>query len=209
MNRSLAFFGAFNPPTAAHLSLARFALEQTGAEQVIFVPSRSAYIRDDQGKDYAYTDEQRLAMLNAAAETRPWMRVYDGEIRHETQPRTYTTLCALRDRGMASALLMGSDKLPELEKGWRHVREIAEEFGIVCLSRGSDECGKMIREDPYLNSLAPYIRVLETPRETRGVSSTAVRQRVKLIRDVREELAGMVPGEILDMLFVTGENTGK
>ena len=201
MNRSLAFFGAFNPPTTAHLSLARFAMEQTGAEQVIFVPSRAAYIRDDQGKDFAYTDEQRLAMLNAAAESRPWMRVYDGEIRQETQPRTYTTLCSLREQGMTASLLMGSDKLPELEKGWRHVREIAEEFGIVCLTRGSDSCGEMIREDPYLRTLAPYIRILETPRETRDISSTAVRQRVKRIREAREEIAGMVPEEIVDLVI--------
>ena len=201
MNRSLAFFGAFNPPTTAHLSLARFAMEQTGAEQVIFVPSRAAYIRDDQGKDFAYTDEQRLEMLNAAAESRPWMQVYDGEIRQETQPRTYTTLCSLREKGMTASLLMGSDKLPELEKGWRHVREITEEFGIVCLTRGSDACEEMIREDPYLRTLAPYIRVLETPRETRNVSSTAVRQQVKRIREAREEIAGMVPVEIIDLVI--------
>ena len=201
MSRSLAFFGAFNPPTVAHLSLARFALGQTDAEQVIFVPSRAAYIRDDQGKDFAYTDAQRLAMLNRAAKTRTWMQVYDGEIRQKTQPRTYATLCDLREKGITASLLLGSDKLPELEKGWRHVREIAEEFGIVCLSRGTDPCETMIREDPYLRTLAPYIRVLETPAETRGVSSTAVRQRVRQIREAREELAGMVPEEILELLL--------
>lgn len=197
----LAFFGAFNPPTVAHLSLAQFALEKTGARQVIFVPSQAAYIREDQGKDFAYTDRQRLAMLNAAAECRSWMRVYDGEIRQENQPRTYVTLCALREQGITASLLMGSDKLPELEKGWLHVKEIAEEFGIVVLSRGSDECSKMIREDPYLSGLAPYIRVLETPEETRNVSSTAVRQQVRQIRELRDKLAGMVPAEILDMVI--------
>ena len=200
MNRPLAFFGAFNPPTAAHLDLACFAMEQTGAEQVIFVPSRSAYIRDDQGKDYAYTDGQRLRMLNTAAKSRPWMRVYDGEIHGETQPRTYTTLCRMRDEGTSAALLMGSDKLPELEKGWRHVREIAEEFGIVCLTRGSDACGEMIRKDPYLRTLEPYIRVLETPPETRNISSTAVRERVRRIREAQAELAEMVPQEIIPLL---------
>ena len=51
MKKALAFFGAFNPPTTAHLELARYALEQTGRESVVFVPSRSAYIREEQGKD--------------------------------------------------------------------------------------------------------------------------------------------------------------
>ena len=75
-------------------------------------------------------------MLRAAAASRPWMRVEDWELREERQPRSYDTLCHLRSRGETAALLMGSDKLPELEHGWLHVPEIAAEFGIVCLARG-------------------------------------------------------------------------
>ena len=196
----LAFFGAFNPPTAAHLELARFAMEKTEAEQVIFVPSRAAYIREDQGKDFTYPDEERLAMLRKTAESRPWMAVTDWEMKQERQPRTYETLCHLREEGFGAALLMGSDKLPELEKGWLHVEEIVREFGIVCLTRGRDECRRMLREDPYLNRLAGGIRVLETPEDTRGISSTEVRRRIREIRRLEEELAGMIPPEIRTML---------
>ena len=51
MKRVLAFFGAFNPPTVAHIELARFAMERTGRDGVVFVPSKSVYIRGEQGKD--------------------------------------------------------------------------------------------------------------------------------------------------------------
>ena len=196
----LAFFGAFNPPTAAHLELARFAAEALGAEQVIFVPSKSVYIRGEQGKDFAYTDGERLAMLLKAAETRPWMAVSDWEMRQERQPRTYETLCHLRDEGFPARLMIGSDKLPELEHGWLHTREIAEEFGFVCLERGGDKCEQMIQTDPYLRTLADGIRVLETPAETRGISSTEVRRRIREIRRIEKELAEMVPPEIRPML---------
>jgi len=197
----LAFFGAFNPPTVAHLELARFAREKTGAEQAVFVPSRAVYIREAQGKDYAYTDEQRLAMLRAAAEKRPWMAVTDWEMRQERQPRSYETLCHLREEeGGPVKLLMGSDKLPELEHGWLHVEEIVREFGIVCLTRGADECGRMLREDPYLRSLADGIMVLETPESLRGVSSTEVRKRIREIRRMEEELERLVPPEIRELL---------
>ena len=40
MKNVLAFFGAFNPPTRAHLELADFARRETGRDGVIFVPSR-------------------------------------------------------------------------------------------------------------------------------------------------------------------------
>ena len=92
MIHALAFFGAFNPPTAAHLRLAEFALDETGREQAVFVPSKSVYIRDEQGKDVAYSDAQRLSMLEKAAETRPWMKVFDWEMRQPRQPRSYETL---------------------------------------------------------------------------------------------------------------------
>ena len=193
MPRPLAFFGAFNPPTVAHVDLAHFALKQLGAPFVTFVPSKSRYIQDDQGKDFAYSDGQRLAMLRAAAASRPWMRVTDWELRQPAQPRTYHTLCALREEtGDAPALLMGSDKLPELAGGWLYVPEIAREFGIVCLARGQDACQEMIQGDPFLRSLG--IRVVETPPDTRNVSSSAVRQRLAEIR-------AMVPEEVCPLLF--------
>lgn len=199
MTNGLAFFGAFNPPTRAHLDLARFALEKTGGEQVIFVPSKAVYIRDDQGKDSVYTDQQRLAMLRAAAEQRPWMTVTDWEMRQERQPRTYETLCHLKEEGRPAALLMGSDKLPELEHGWQHVREIAAEFGIVCMARGKDDCREMIRSNAFLSSLG--IRVLETPENTRNVSSTRVRALIRQGREAEEELIRLVPEEILEILM--------
>ena len=197
---ALAFFGAFNPPTTAHMELARFALEAAGRERAVFVPSRSGYIRTEQGKDFAYEDGQRLAMLRRAAETRSWMDVTDWELRQDHQPRTYETLCCLRKEGYDAALLMGSDKLRELEHGWLYVEDIAREFGMVCLARGKDECSRIIREDPYLNRLSPYIRVLETPAETRDLSSTKVRSLVREIRGKQAELARMVPPELLDMI---------
>ena len=139
MKKALAFFGAFNPPTTAHIELAHYAMVQTGRETVVFVPSRSAYIREEQGKDYAYSDRARLAMLRAAREKRPWMAVTDYELTLDHQPRSYETLCRLKEEGYEAALLMGSDKLTELETGWKYVREIAEEFGIVCMERAGDD----------------------------------------------------------------------
>ena len=201
----LAFFGAFNPPTIAHLSLAGFAAERTGAERVIFVPSRAAYIRGDQGKDFAYTDGERLRMLRAAAANRAWMEVCDWEMRQDHQPRTYETLCHFREEGRRPGLLMGSDKLAELETGWLHVEEIAKEFGVVCLTRGEDECREMIQNSDFLRKLAPWIRVLETPAETRNISSTAVRREVAKLREAEEKIRAMIPGEIYEMLTAPRE----
>ena len=199
MKTALGFFGAFNPPTMAHLTLARVAAEETGFSQTIFVPSRSDYIRNFQGKDYAYSDETRLRMLRRLAETRPWMGVTDIELCMDRQPRTYITLCQMREQGVQASLLMGTDKLRELEK-WRYVEQIAREFGIVCVDRGEDDGERLLREDPYLRSIAPYVRIIRGPEALKDVSSSAVRRRVTEIRRLREEIAAMTPTEIMDLL---------
>ena len=196
MKKILAFFGAFNPPTAAHIELAKFAKEQTGHEGVMFVPSKSVYISLSQGKDFAYSDLTRLEMLRAAASTRPWMDVTDIEIKAERQPRTYNTLCKLRDIGYKPTLLLGSDKLPELENKWLYVKEMAEEFGIVCLARGDDDCQRILCENPFLSSIAERIKIVVTPKEMRDVSSTKVRNALKGGK-ITDEIKNMLPSEIL------------
>lgn len=209
MKSALAFFGAFNPPTAAHIGLAEFALTQTGRELAVFVPSKAVYIRDEQGKDFAYSDAMRLQMLKAAAKTRPFMRVSDWEMRQPRQPRSYETLCHLRDEGIQASLLLGSDKLPELEHGWKHVGEIAREFGFVCNGRGTDECEAMIRQDPYLSTLAEYIEVVRSSDLLRGVSSTGVRRRLSRIRALKREVQALVPNEVLPLLDLEDETPSE
>ena len=198
MKNVLAFFGAFNPPTRAHLDRADFAFRAAGREGVIFVPSRSDYIRDDQGKRGVFSGEARLAMLRRLAETRPWMRVSDWELLQPEQPRSYVTLCALREAGFTPALLMGSDKLREFST-WRFVPEIAKQFGIVCLTRGEDSCREIIEGDPVLKELQEYITLLDPPDDWKHISSSKVREALR--EDRLEDLTRMVPGEILPMLL--------
>ena len=178
MKKVLAFFGAFNPPTAAHLELADFARKATGREGVIFVPSRAAYIRGFQQKDAVFSDEVRLEMLETLAKTRPWMQVTGWELQQETQPRSYITLCHLREEGYEPSLLIGSDNLKALPR-WKFVPEIAKEFGIVCLERGQDSCREIMENDPFLSSLSAYIELPEIPGTWRNVSSSGIRAQLR------------------------------
>ena len=194
MGRSLAFFGAFNPPTRAHIELAEYARASVRAVDVIFVPSKSSYILGEQKKGFAFSDEDRLAMLKKIAGKRPTMRCTDIELKQPEQPRTYHTLCMLRDQGEAPMLLMGADKLPELDHLWSYVPEIAAEFGIVCMDRADMDCDAIIRESPFLTSL--NIQVVHVPDTYKEVSSTRIRQCLAELYDLDEELHGLLPEEL-------------
>ena len=194
--KALVFGGAFNPPTKAHVDLALSAMEQTGFEKVIFVPSKMRYITEAQQKDYAFDDHARLAMLRRIAEGKTWMEVSDYELTCAEQPRTYRTLCHLREEGYECRLLFGSDKLTELQTGWKHVEEIAAEFGVVCMERYEDDCRRIIDEDPYLSKLRDRITVIATPAEYHAVSSTAVRAEYMRMCGSFRKLQEMVPAEL-------------
>lgn len=196
MQGVLAFFGAFNPPTRAHVALAHCAMRQLGAGGVVFVPSQTAYIRDVQGKSHAFSDAARLDMLRAVERARPWARVSDLEIRSPYQPTTYETLGRLAQMGPRPMLLMGSDKLPELQRRWAHAGRIAREYGIACLSRAGDDARRCILSDPFLSGLAPYIRLVDTPPDFRFASSTAVRALCAKDPPDHSAIRALVPEEL-------------
>ncbi len=194
MTASLAFFGAFNPPTAAHIDLAEFAMKALGRDHVIFVPSQSTYISGFQGKDYAFSNEERLSMLNTVAAARPWMRVCDWEMKQEKQPKTYETLCHLREEGECPSLLLGADKLIELETKWQFTREISDEFGIVCMDRGADNCEEIIRGSEFLRGL--NLTRVNVPDEYHGISSTEARKYLRQIQEAKDALKDILPPEL-------------
>lgn len=196
MRRGIAFCGAFNPPTIAHIELANQVRREQNFDCVIFVPSRQEYIRQEQGKDFAFTNQDRLEMLNKIAESRDWMYVSDHELNLSYQPRTFETLTALKEKGYQLSLLLGSDKLPELEHHWRHVREMAEEFGFIVISRNGDNAEKMVDSNEYLRQLKPYITFASVDTKYQYVSSTMVRQHLKEISFHREEIEKLLPPEL-------------
>lgn len=194
MSRVLVFGGAFNPPTIAHIESAAYALEKSGYDQVVFVPTKMTYIRTDQHKDYAFTDEQRLEMLQKIADTHPWMQVSDYEINSEKQPRTLVTLRHLSESFDHCSLLFGSDKLKELETGWMRADLIAKEHGIWCMSRNGDHCEEIIDNDPYLTGLKDYIHIIHLPEKYQDISSSGVR---KLLKEKNyEEALRLIPEEL-------------
>src|SRR5579875_2540178 len=67
-----AYPGSFNPPTVAHLAVARAALEQAGLDRVDLVVSESALGKEDV---LVPSLDDRVATLRRVASTRPWLGV--------------------------------------------------------------------------------------------------------------------------------------
>lgn len=193
---TLAFFGAFNPPTRAHVCLSRHAMLTTRADGVLFVPSKMEYIRDFQKKSGVFSDAARLDMLRLIAAARPWLKVTDMEIKAAKQPYTYDTLCRLRESGLTPKLLIGSDNLPGLGKCWYRAESILAEFGVVCVRRAGDDDEAMISRLPRLNRLKARIFIVDAPEDWRHLSSTRARSLMSQTPPDTEALRAVVPEEL-------------
>ena len=148
------------------------------------------------------------AMLQKIAEERDWAEVCDYELKAAKQPRTYETLCHYRDLGYQCSLLFGSDKLPELETVWRHVEDICREFGIVCMKRSTDRPEELLETDPYLSGISQWITILETPDDTKSVSSTQIRRILAAMQEEYAALKLQLPEELHKVMlgYVDGGN---
>lgn len=194
MKKGLMFGGAFNPPTNAHIELAKYACNCTHRDCVVFVPSKMTYIENDQHKDFAFDDTARVKMLQEIAKTRDWMKVSTYEIEAEVQPRSYFTLQYLKQQKYDCSLLFGSDKLAELKTGWKYMAEIAKEFGIVCMVRAEDDVKQIIAANDFLRTIEPYIEIVDTPKTWRSISSSEVR---RLYEEKQyDKIDAMIPVEL-------------
>ena len=201
LKKMLAFFGAFNPPTNAHIELAEFAMKETGSEEVIFIPSQSEYILDDQKKNYAFEDGERIYMLDSLTHKRPWLAVCNHDIAADTQPRSYETLCWLRDKyHIQPKLLIGEDQFRQMETNWKYVPEIAKEFGIVVITRPYSFANSCDRNSPFYQSIAQYVTEIRAPSVYKGMSSTDVRWHIQQAKLHFNSIKNTVPPEVLQYI---------
>lgn len=95
--------GSFNPLTVAHLAIAEAAVHARGLQRVDLAMSRSAINKEHVDRPLF---EHRLAVLHAAAESRPWLGVV------VTEARLLVDIAAGYD-----VLVMGADK-------WHQVNDV-------------------------------------------------------------------------------------
>ena len=200
MKKVLAFFGAFNPPTKAHIDLAKLAMEQTGRDGVMFIPSKSDYILNDQKKGFAFSDEERIGMLYEISRSNSWMAFTTHDMVSEKQPCSYETLQWLRDAcDYQPSLLVGADQFARMEHEWKHVPEIAKEFGIVCMPRYLfHRTEGLLKNVPFYQKIAPYVTLVKVPYEYEynPISSSRARAYLSVVQEGLKDLRDAVPSEV-------------
>ena len=143
--------GTFNPPTLAHLELAKRAKEKVNADYVIFVPAKTSYLRNwkkYQNSDI-YDDKVRIKMIKSC-ET-DWLKVDTCEIDEIVSGSSYDTIQYLKNKYHTKEIYfaVGSDKLEEIPR-WKYSELLLTTEKFLVMKRNYDNIEEMIKSNDTL-----------------------------------------------------------
>lgn len=186
------FGGSFNPPTVAHINLAKQVLEEMNEiEKVIFVPVSTKY-----NKKGLASDEVRLNMLKSICNSQENLEVSDLELKSERQLYTIETLRIIEKQnpGKEIYFIIGTDNLKELET-WYNPDELLKNFKIIVLDRGEDNTDEIIEKSEFLKKYKSSFIKLKNIKKM-NISSSYIREQLKLGKTVQNWVPEEISAEV-------------
>ncbi len=184
------FGGTFNPPHKGHMRLVSDFTDRLGLQKVFIVPDKRPVhkICED-----LVIDDRRVEMCRLAF-TRPEYEISRMEVDRESDSYTVLTLLEIKRLYPDDEiyLIIGSDMFLCFHKWYKH-KEIMENCTLCVASRDDEESIYALRSYAF-SQFRIYIKELEgkgiiiSPISPFPVSSSALRERMKLGEDVGEYL---------------------
>lgn len=174
--RLAIFGGTFDPPHVGHLLAAEDAYDRLSLDRIIFVPAASQPLKV--GRAVAAQD-QRLAMVRLLAEGDVRFDVSTIELERAGLSFTVDTLAHFAAIYPAAErfLLLGADVLATFAQ-WREPKRVLELARPVILEREGERA-------PTLPAGVDESAILRLPTRRIDVSSTEIRERVRLGKSIR------------------------
>jgi nicotinate-nucleotide adenylyltransferase len=175
--------GSFDPPHNAHLALARLARDQLRLDELVLVPAGQPWQKADRGMA---PPADRAAMLRAAIEGEPGMRVDECELRRTGPSYTLDTVLELQARpeyrAAAWFLVLGQDQYARLHT-WHRWQDLLSRVTLAVAGRE----GHQPEPSTPVAAVPHQVQALAMP--AMPLSSSDVRERIER----GESIAEVVP----------------
>ena len=174
--------GTFDPVHLGHLVIAEEAREALGLDEVVLVPAGRPYFKV--GRDVTEAGH-RLAMVEQAVESNPFLRASEVETRRPGATYTIDTLVGLRQElgdDVGLYLILGLDALAELDR-WHNPTRILDISTIVGAPRPGWECFDARVVEEVRPGASNDVVLLGGPLV--GVSGSDIRRRVSEGRSIK------------------------
>ncbi len=174
MARIGIYGGTFNPPHVGHMEAAKQALELLGLEKLLLIPDRIAPHK--QLPEGSAMPEQRLKMLQLAAQGDPRLEVSDMELQREGVSYTYQTVLALKEQYPEDelVLLMGTDMFLSFDT-WKNPDIILKYASLGVFYRGEkNEIADISAKKKQMEERGVRVELVEN--KVTAISSTDLRR---------------------------------
>lgn len=188
------FGGSFNPPTVAHINLAKEILNNENIEKIILVPVSTKY-----NKNGLAPDEVRYNMLQTICNKYNNIEVSSIELDTPRQLYTIETLKMLQEQypNNEVCFVIGTDNLKELET-WHEAEDLINEFRIMVLKRDGDNMKEIIKQSPVLSKYENSFIFLDNIQQI-DLSASYIREKIQQNQDITELVPEEIEQEVIEI----------
>ncbi|MCI8961987.1 MAG: nicotinate (nicotinamide) nucleotide adenylyltransferase [Clostridia bacterium] len=166
--------GSFNPPTKAHIELAKKVIKECSLDKVIFVPVGDLYEKEGMAKAI-----HRYNMLEIASNREVNLQVSDIEIRETKNYKTIEIFEILKNEYRKEEIyfIMGADNLQKLPF-WHESNKLVSDYNYIILDRGLTKTKDIIENNELLKKNEKRFTIISNI-EFYDCSSTTIREQIK------------------------------
>lgn len=151
------FGGSFNPPTYAHINIAKTAIKQLRLDKFFFVPVGNSYNKPD-----LIDEKHRYNMLKIACENEEKLYVEDIELNQKDKLSAIEVFKMIEEKYRANAeifFVMGADNFVKLPT-WNESERLISRYKYIIFERGNFNLQQNIEKNDMLKKNSKNFNIL-------------------------------------------------
>lgn len=151
------FGGSFNPPTYAHINIAKTAIEQLKLDKFFFVPVGNSYNKPD-----LIDGKNRYNMLKIACENEEKLYVEDIELNQKDKLSAIEAFKMIEEKYSANLdiyFVMGADNFVKLPT-WNEAERLISRYKYIIFERGEFNLQQNIEKNDMLKKNSKNFNIL-------------------------------------------------
>lgn len=190
------FGGAFNPPTCAHLELAKKVKNEFKLDKLFFVPVGNLYQKKD------LVDEKfRFEMLEILCRDCEGIEVSDLEMNLNKNLSAIEVFELINEKYKEEAeeiyFILGADNFKNLEN-WKESERLIKNYKYIVLERENIDLNEIINQNKLLKENKDNFKSLKE-NKCNFISSTKARSGI--YENSKDEICKIIPQEIYEYII--------